>query len=236
MDQLREFLRLLKRQHFWFLAPVLLLLGLVGWWLSSKKLSAEFDKYRSEVDGYSSQLRRVSGEEKHPNKDYHDGMEAMIQQRRDNVRTAWQTKWERQKQELKWPEELPEDFRRQVEQLRPIEKVDPDRNREQDIPASLRRTYGGFIKNVLPTLAAAMGIAGSPNGSVPHARCKASVANRAREPPVLPLTATGRTNPRWSAGMREINRCSINGSTGERVPRPPARCSTHKKISGCSPT
>ena len=37
MDQLREFIGLLKRQHFWFLAPILLAMGLAGWWLSSKK-------------------------------------------------------------------------------------------------------------------------------------------------------------------------------------------------------
>lgn len=162
MEQLREFLRLLKRQHFWFLTPVLLLLGIVGWWLSSNKLNSEFDKYRAEVEGYSSKLRSVTGQTNHPNKDYHDGMTTMIEQRRDNVRTAWQTKWERQKQELKWPEELPEDFRRQVDQLRPIENVDLEKNREQDIPASLRRTYGAFIRNMLPKLAASIGARWQP--------------------------------------------------------------------------
>lgn len=157
MDKLREFLGLLKRQHFWFLAPILLLMAAAGWWLSSKKLSAEFDTYKSNVDGYKQQMEQVIGKTQHPNPDFHDGMENLIAQRRENVREAWQTKWERQKQELKWPEELPAEFRQQVEQMRPIEKVNPDENPQQEIPASLRRTYGGFIKNELPKLAASIG-------------------------------------------------------------------------------
>lgn len=157
MDKLREFFGLLKRQHFWFLAPILLIMALIGWWLSSKKLSDEFSSNKSTVQGYLSQMQSVSGEQNHPNPDYHQGMETLIQQRRENVRAAWQTKWERQKQELKWPEQLPAEFRRQVEQMRPIEKVDPENNPQHEIPASLRRTYGGFIKNVLPELAASIG-------------------------------------------------------------------------------
>lgn len=157
MDKLREFLGLLKRQHFWFLAPILLLMAAAGWWLSSKKLSAEFDTYKSSVDGYKRQMDDVIGKARHPNRDFHEGMENLIQQRRENVREAWQTKWERQKQELKWPDELPAEFRQQVEQMRPIEKVNPELNPQQEIPASLRRTYGGFIKNELPKLATSIG-------------------------------------------------------------------------------
>ncbi|MCP4193026.1 MAG: hypothetical protein GY768_20645 [Planctomycetaceae bacterium] len=162
MDQLKEFFGVFKRQHFWFIAPVLLGLGIAGWMMSSKKLTSEFEQSRQKVKGYVDQMRGVSSTDKHPNPEFHDGMGQLIQDRRANVLKAWETKWERQKQELKWPEQLPPDFRRKVEAMRPIEKVDPKNNREQRITLSLRRSYGNYIKKELPRLAAEIGAKWQP--------------------------------------------------------------------------
>ena len=162
MDQLKEFFGVFKRQHFWFIAPVLLGLGIAGWMMSSSKLTTELEQSKQKVKSYVDQMAGVSRTDKHPNPEFHDGMGQLIKDRRANVLQAWETKWERQKQELKWPEQLPPDFRRKVEAMRPIEKVDPKNNREQRITLSLRRSYGNYIKNELPRLAAEIGAKWQP--------------------------------------------------------------------------
>ena len=159
MDQLKEFLGLVKRQHFWFLAPVLVALGITGGMMASKKLSTEFDDYKKAVDGYMNRMQSVTSTDQHPNEDFHTGMESLIADRRANVREAWQMKWERQKKQLTWPEELPADFREDVEKMRPIEKVDPSRDM---IQRSLLAAYGDYIGNELPRLAAEIGAVWAP--------------------------------------------------------------------------
>jgi hypothetical protein len=161
MDQLKEFLGVVKRQHFWFIAPILLIVGVVGWIMATKKLSAEFDANSAAVQGYLSQMQQVTSRQPHPNDDYHTGMEQLIEQRRENVRSAWATKWERQKQQLRWPEQLNPQFLQKVENLRPIESVDLTKP-ENDIPSYLRRDYNRFIKLVLPQLAQKIGAKWEP--------------------------------------------------------------------------
>ena len=131
MDQLKEYFGVFKRQHFWFVAPVLLILGVVVWFMASKSLTDEFSSNKSNVDGLLSKMRNVSGFEKHPNSEYHEGMQQLIDGRRENVRAAWQTKYDNQKQDLVWPEVTP-DFRDAVKDMNPIEKVDFKRHQNCD--------------------------------------------------------------------------------------------------------
>jgi hypothetical protein len=159
MDQLKEILGVLKRQHFWFIAPLLLVIGLVGWMMANKQLTQEYERNKVTVNGYISQMQTVSRQQPHPNDEYKTGMEQLIEQRRDNVRAAWQRKWERQQKELKWPEDLPADFIRVVEGMRPIETVDVKSN---NIIGPLRATYGSFIKEMLPRLAKRIGAKWQP--------------------------------------------------------------------------
>jgi hypothetical protein len=158
MDQLKEFLGLVKRQHFWFLAPILVALGVTGGIMASKKLSEEFDGYQSAVNGYMSKMQGVTSTDQHPNKEFHAGMQALISDRRENVREAWEMKWERQKEQLKWPEQLLPKFRQRVEEMRPIEKVDPT----DVIARSLLASYASYIGNELPRLAAEIGAVWAP--------------------------------------------------------------------------
>ena len=78
MDQLREFIGLVKRQHFWFLAPVAARHGpgrLVALLQETQLRSLTTTKARSELLlGHAA----VSGEQRHPNQDFHDGMETLI--------------------------------------------------------------------------------------------------------------------------------------------------------------
>jgi len=158
MDQLKELIGVFRRQHFWFIAPVLLILGVVVWFMASKSLRDEYATSKSKIDGYLSQMQSVSQSEKHPNQDFHDGMQELIDSRRENVRAAWQTKYDNQKQDLVWPEVTP-DFRDAVKDMSPIEKVD---FKKQTIQQSLRRSYKRFVDEKLPQLASEIGANWSP--------------------------------------------------------------------------
>ena len=171
MGQLTEILGVIKRQHFWIIAPILFVIGIAGWWPGAKKLTNEFNSNRGTVDGYVQQMQTVSSKQPHPNTEYHDGMNGLIAKRKANIRAAWETKWERQKAELTWPQELPPDFLQLVETMRPIERV------TRPLPAPSRRAYANFVKGVLPNLAARIDATWNP-----AARAMGSYRGEAQSP------------------------------------------------------
>ena len=152
MDQLKVFLGIVKRQHFWFIAPILFAVGIFGWMSSTKKLNAEFAANSGTVNGYLSSMQGVIGTTPHPNEETEREMEKLISDRRENIKAAWEMKYERQKKQLAWPEDLPQEFRDIVEPLRPIETSNAN-----VIRAPLRRAYANFLKAELPKLAAKIG-------------------------------------------------------------------------------
>jgi hypothetical protein len=181
MDKLKEILGLLRRQHFWFIAPLLLVIGLVGWIMANRQLTEQFESGRTKVQTYISQMQSVSSQERHPNPAYHRGMEQLIKQRRENVRAAWERKWERQRQELKWPEGLPTEFVKLVDQMRPIEKEDASL-RQPSTP--MRQMYATFIGKTLPELATRIGAKWEPSTRGQPSRL--ATADRFRQTPPGP--------------------------------------------------
>ena len=165
MDQLKEFLGLVKRQHFWFIAPLVLILAGVAWFIGSGKVAEETNKHVSDISSSFSKVDSVRTVNEdgfgHPNENWHSEMESLINARRDNVKQAWTKKWDRQKSLLVWPNELPQDFRNRVEPLRPIEsKFDPKRDPLSDPP---RTAYARYIKQTLPKLAESIGSKWAPS-------------------------------------------------------------------------
>ena len=235
MDQLKEILGVLRRQHFWFIAPILLIVGLVGWMMANKQLTQEYEANKSKVQSYISQMQSVSSQQPHPNTDYESGMEQLIAQRRDNVRAAWERKWERQKQELKWPDDLPPEFVSIVDQMRPIEKVDVDR---RPIPSLMRRTYQGFIKEMLPRLAKRIGAQWEPSNMGRFGGFGGGdFRSEARATPTEGRWRSGRGgggSPRWCCGIPRIRASSNNVLTGVTTRRRRSKCSTLKRTFGYS--
>jgi hypothetical protein len=152
MDKLKELVGLFRRQHFWFLSPVVLILATIGWYYASGKIDTDVGKHKTEIGGYFNQLKQIItknvDEKGHPNPLWEEGMKEYIESRKANVTQAWTKKWERQANILKWPEGL--SFKEKAEKLRPIESVDtavnPLVNFELD-------EYKRFVKSELPKLA-----------------------------------------------------------------------------------
>lgn len=164
MDQLKEFFGLVKRQHFWFVAPLVLILGIVAWFMGKGVIADETGKNLSAISTKFSTAQNVTTvrveELGHPNETWHAEMEQLIASRTDNVKQAWQKKWDRQKELLVWPNQLPPALLRTVEPLRPIETTfDPAKDKISDV---LLNRYAIYVKQELPKLAEQIGSKWSP--------------------------------------------------------------------------
>ena len=175
MDQLKEFMGLFRRQHFWFILPVLLCMSAYGWWTAAGKVSGEVQQNVGKIDSMHNQadaIKTVSAPDApelgHPNTEWHTVMEELIASRQQNVLLAWQKKWDRQGEILKWPADAfgprSADVIPVVEQLRPIEKQDFTVNANK-LPSVARSDYKDFMKNQLPVIASKIGAIWDPQGS-----------------------------------------------------------------------
>ena len=105
MDQLKEFLGLFRRQHFWFILPVLLILAGYGWWSATGTVSETVSRNVSTIGGYHQAATGIANTTDHPNEEWHEVMDELIASRRANVLAAWQKKWERQGKTFTWPQD-----------------------------------------------------------------------------------------------------------------------------------
>lgn len=169
-----NFLRTLKRLHFWIICPLVVVMGLAGWFMTIGKLQKEKKKNLSDIETKFSAMGSISGETVHPNENVQQGMDTMIGERRGEVAAAWQEKWDQQTQEggvltwpdFDWPERVKKEFIDQVKDLRPIEKtVAYPLPKEDDLRIGLRRLYRDYIQSELPSLAEMIGAVWVPSDS-----------------------------------------------------------------------
>ena len=171
MGGLKNLLRTLKRLHFWIICPLIVVMGLVGWFLTIGKLQKEKKKNLSDIQSKFSAMDTLTREAVHPNDNVKEGMEQMISLRRGEVAQAWQEKWDQQTKEggvltwpeFNWPNNQSKEFTDQVKDLRPIEKTVPyPLPKEEDLRIGLRRLYRDYIRDELPKLAEMIGAAWIP--------------------------------------------------------------------------
>ena len=166
MDQLKHYLRILKRQHFWVVSVAIVLVGIAAWFWTVRSLSTERGDFQTSIDGSYSTVEGVRRKQDHVNQDTQDKMTQLIADRRNEVKAAWDRKFKQQtggeegeEDILKWPEELGPQFLRAVEKFRPIEEhaTYPVPAVDRDIATNLRENYRDYVKNELPKLAERIG-------------------------------------------------------------------------------
>lgn len=161
------FMRKLKRVHFWILCPLAIVLGLVAWYLSVSSLKSETAKNSAKIKSLYGTVDQVRSKERHANDLVSAGMDALIEQRRQEVAAAWTERWNQQTSILTWPKELSEKFRQKVEGLRPIERfVDFPVPSEKELVRTLRMEYQEYIKKELVKLAEQIDSQWQPSGQV----------------------------------------------------------------------
>ena len=108
MDQVKVYLGLLKKYHFWLLSVIVVIASLVSWSVSSGKLAAEFERDKAQVDGAANGLKGVLGDGNPPNPKFTAKVEGEHKGLKSNVFTAWQELYESQVSQFVWPKEMPD--------------------------------------------------------------------------------------------------------------------------------
>ena len=135
MDQVKVFLKVLQKHHFWLLCIVTMIAGVTGWFMARKSLSADFEKNKGSILGKFTALQGILSTENHPNDTWTAGIGELTKKEKEIVRGAWDTVYNEQKKHLEWPPELGEQF------LEFIKSHPPD----AEIPRDLRGRYQDTI-------------------------------------------------------------------------------------------
>ena len=56
MEQIKSFVQLLQRQHFWLLCVVAMITGMTGWFLATNGLSEEYDTQIKKIQDTKSKM------------------------------------------------------------------------------------------------------------------------------------------------------------------------------------
>jgi hypothetical protein len=160
MDQLKQQFAVLMKHRFWILCVVTAITGVVIWFLSKNELQRQYASQKSKIDGAYQQVETINqASSTHPNQFSHQQMDSLITALTEDVRRAWQEKYDRQEGLLVWPEaSLGKEFVERFSPLRPIEmKVEFDTKKADPTPEPVRATYSMYIPQHLPNLAKIIG-------------------------------------------------------------------------------
>jgi hypothetical protein len=171
MEQLKHYLRLLRRNQFWALTGLIVLVGLISWFVTVRSLATEQQEHKTSIETSYSAVDNVMRTQNHQNREVQQKMEELIGLRRQQVQQAWQEKFNQQsggqsKEDiLKWPEKLGPEFIQHVQKLRPIEQAIPDPWPVPDdkIQLYMRENYRDYVKQELPKLAEKIGSVWAPD-------------------------------------------------------------------------
>lgn len=145
MDQVKVYLKVLQKHHFWLLCIVTMIAGVTGWFMARKSLSADFEKNKGSILGKFTALKGILDTENHPNNTWTTGIGELTKKEKEIVRSAWDTVYNEQKKHLEWPPELGEQF------LEFIKRSPPD----AEIPRDLRTLYQDrIVSSEFPRLVA----------------------------------------------------------------------------------
>ena len=131
---------LIKKHHFWLLAVICMISGLVGWSMASKSLSAAYTQKKANIEKAFSGLKSISDTNPFPNGKWKEGIAKLTGDERQQVRKAWDQLYNEQKRMLKWPTVLGDDFLKKIEQIPPEAEIERDycisyaTNIQQEIP------------------------------------------------------------------------------------------------------
>ncbi|MCA9246738.1 MAG: hypothetical protein KDA42_06470 [Planctomycetales bacterium] len=140
MEKLKIFLAALKRQHFWVLGLVVVLLGVIAWSTASGTLSEEFDKNSSSISSLKDELDRIRNTSQHPNDAVLEEFQARNTELQEGVRSLWQKLYDRQRTTvLFWPRALGSDF---IDRINKMKFADT----ENEIPINFRERYQNYVR------------------------------------------------------------------------------------------
>ena len=116
MDQLKQFLVVVKKQHFWILCGLVVLIGFVMYAIASSKMNETYVQTKGKISTTSNALDPLLSGTEHPNRDWAELVQKKTEDLRNNVRDAWEDLYNEQKQQVfVWPAALGNRFCRRFQ-------------------------------------------------------------------------------------------------------------------------
>jgi hypothetical protein len=111
MDQIKTFLAVAKKHHFWILCGLACIVALGMFASASGSLSKAYDKKKTEITGVDQKLGTHIGNADHPNDNWVKAVQAKTESYRKRVYDAWGKLYAQQKTNvLIWPSDLGKEF------------------------------------------------------------------------------------------------------------------------------
>lgn len=116
MEQLRVAFAWIAKHHFWLLSGLVVLLATAAWYLAAGDLQEQYDSEKSKISSAFSSQRQLAQKQFYPNTGVNNQQQTEIVSLAREVQGIWNQLYERQREvALKWPNQLPPGFRREVE-------------------------------------------------------------------------------------------------------------------------
>jgi hypothetical protein len=157
MDKLKAAWLVIKKQHFWVIAGMVLLVSLGSWATATSSLTGRFNTRKGALDGKFKSVRSIPQQSNHPNEQTIEQIHKLHEQLGDNVFGAWNHLYEQQRDLNRLPkiEQTPElqekfeaEFKTHWGPLERLEKLDP----EKEMSAKYRDDYLYHIHEHFPKL------------------------------------------------------------------------------------
>jgi hypothetical protein len=126
MDQVKVFLRQLKKHHFWVLVALAALVGFICWWSGAGALAAATKTNEDIVKKSFADLQDVDKSAHPANQLFAEGVNAKNDELKQKVLAEWQEAYDAQQKTFHWPELVAE----RLASLKPDEPI-PDLIRQQ---------------------------------------------------------------------------------------------------------
>src|SRR5215469_7463916 len=130
MDQVKVYLGVAKKHHFWILAVVVVVTALVVWLKASSSLARLYETNKRTIEGAEQSVNKAGSEEK-VNDQFTKKIDGLHEGLKDQVYDAWKKLYERQVALFKWP--VKQTDAGEID----LNKYQPD----EDIPQYVRAFY-----------------------------------------------------------------------------------------------
>ncbi len=104
MDQVKVFLRQLKKHHFWVLVALAALVGFICWWSGAGALAAATKTNEEIVKKSFADLQDVDKSTHPANQQFAEGVNAKNDELKQKVLAEWQGAYDAQQKTFHWPE------------------------------------------------------------------------------------------------------------------------------------
>jgi hypothetical protein len=143
MDQVKAAIAGIKRQRFWILCGLTVILAVVAWKIAIGSVTERFDTRKTEIEEHLSKVQKIKNDIDHPNQATIDNLDDQADQLSEEVFAVWKELYRNQEELNPWPEELGPEFIDMVKALPEDQDFSQFRYNEH---------YQMFIENHLPHL------------------------------------------------------------------------------------